>query len=42
MSGAALVTMIVVCGLVWGGFAAFLVRALRRERGRGGGEAGDR
>ncbi len=34
MSPAALVTMIAVCALVWGGFAALLGRALARERGR--------
>jgi hypothetical protein len=34
MSPAAVVTMAVICGLVWGGFVAFLGRALSRERGR--------
>lgn len=34
MSGAALATMVAICGLVWGGFVAFLVRAVRRERAR--------
>lgn len=34
MSTAAVVTMAAVCGLVWGGFAALLGRALSRERGR--------
>lgn len=32
MSGAALTTMVAICGLVWGGFVALLVRAVRRER----------
>lgn len=34
MSTVAVVTMVVVCGVVWGGFAALLGRALSRERGR--------
>ncbi len=32
MSTNALITMIVICGLVWGGFALFLVRAIRSEK----------
>ena len=35
MTTAATVTMIVICGLIWGGFAALVVHALRRESGRG-------
>lgn len=31
MSASALIFMIVVCGLVWGGFSGLLIRALRRE-----------
>lgn len=31
MSTQALVTMVVVCGAVWGGFVLLLVRAIRRE-----------
>jgi len=31
MKPVALVMMLLVCGAVWGGFAALLVRALRRE-----------
>ena len=31
MSGTAIVTMIVICSRVWGGFAALLWRAMRRE-----------
>lgn len=42
MSDGSIVTMLVICGLVWGGFAALLVRALLRERGRDGGETGAR
>lgn len=38
MTAAAWVTMAVVCTLVWGGFAALLGLALRRERGKRGGE----
>jgi hypothetical protein len=42
MSPAALATMVAVCGLVWGGFAALLGRALSRERGRRETPAGGR
>lgn len=31
MSGTAILTMIVICSLVWGGFATLLWRALRGE-----------
>ena len=31
MNGSAVVMMIVVCGLVWGGFVALLARAVRKE-----------
>jgi hypothetical protein len=34
VSGAALVGMVMICGVVWGGFAALLTRAVRRERAR--------
>lgn len=34
MSGIAIAVMVVVCGLVWGGFAVLLVLALRREGSR--------
>jgi hypothetical protein len=34
MSGAALIFMVLVCGVVWGGFAGLLMRAIRRERGK--------
>jgi LPS O-antigen subunit length determinant protein (WzzB/FepE family) len=32
MSVAAIVTMVLICGFVWGGFAALLTFAIRRER----------
>lgn len=31
MSTTAVVTMVVICGVVWGGFFGLLVRALRHE-----------
>jgi hypothetical protein len=31
MSASTVLTMILVCGSVWGGFLALLVRAIRRE-----------
>jgi len=31
MSGAAAVSMLLVCGVVWGGFVGLLIRAARRE-----------
>lgn len=31
MTATATVMMILICGLVWGGFAALLTRAIRRE-----------
>ena len=34
MSGIAVVVMVAVCGLVWGGFGLLLVLALRREGSR--------
>lgn len=39
MSGAAVATMVAICGLVWGGFVVLLLRAVGRERARtrGGG-----
>lgn len=37
MSALALAVMVVVCGVVWGGFAVLLVLALRREGSRGPG-----
>jgi len=32
VSAAGWLTLAVVCGFVWGGFATLLLRALRRER----------
>ncbi|HEX6203556.1 MAG TPA: hypothetical protein VF100_11180 [Thermoanaerobaculia bacterium] len=40
MSGLAVAVMVVVCGLVWGGFALLLALALRHEGARRGGEGG--
>ena len=31
MSPSAVVMMVLICGFIWGGFWAFLVRAIRRE-----------
>jgi hypothetical protein len=31
MSGTAIATMILICGVVWGGFALLLSRAVRHE-----------
>jgi hypothetical protein len=40
MTTTAMVTMIVICGVVWGGFAALLAGAVRSEsRKRDGGES---
>jgi hypothetical protein len=39
---AAWVTLVLVCGFVWGGFAALLARALRCERGRSAARRGER
>jgi len=39
MTGGAIAMMIAVCGIVWGGFAGFLVFIIRRER-RGKGRSG--
>lgn len=35
MSGTALLMMIVICGIVWGGFGVLLGRALRSEAAKG-------
>lgn len=41
MSAQAMVFMALICGLVWGGFAALLVRAVGRESAKSGeGEEG--
>ena len=34
MSPLAILVMVLICGLVWGGFTFFLVRALKSERSR--------
>ncbi len=31
LSGTAIVMMLAICGLVWGGFVILLTRAIRRE-----------
>lgn len=31
MSTSAIVMMLVICGIIWGGFVFFLVRAMRSE-----------
>lgn len=31
MTGEAIVMMVVICGLVWGGFVVLLTRAIKRE-----------
>jgi hypothetical protein len=31
MSPSAVVMMMLICGFIWGGFCAFLTRAIRRE-----------
>ena len=36
MSGQAIGFMLLVCGLVWGGFLILLVRAVRSEGRKGG------
>lgn len=36
MNSAAILTFIVVAGLVWGGFALIVVTAVRKERGKSG------
>ncbi len=36
MSTSAIVVMVVICGSVWGGFLALLVRAIRREGSKRG------
>lgn len=32
MTTPAIVTMVLICGIVWGGFAILLLRAVRSER----------
>ncbi len=32
MSGAAIITMIVICGLVWGGFISCILFVIRKEK----------
>ena len=42
MSGTAVMMMLLICGVVWGGFALLLTRAVRREGRKGGTSDGDR
>ena len=39
MSASALIVMVAICSLIWGGFATLLVRAVRRESGKSAGAA---
>jgi len=34
MSGSAIVMMIVICGLVWGGFVSCILFVMHKERGK--------
>ena len=36
LSGSAMVFMILICGLVWGGFVGLLIRAARSESRKAG------
>ncbi len=40
MTGQAIVMMVLVSGVIWGGFAALLLRAIRREGEKQHGERG--
>ena len=43
MTTAAIVTMVLICGIVWGGFVALLARAIFKEgKKRSAGAAGGR
>ncbi|CAN5161464.1 hypothetical protein BH18GEM1_BH18GEM1_16470 [soil metagenome] len=42
MSAAALLTLVLVCGYVWGGFLVLVTIAMRKERAKDAGEAGVR
>ncbi len=37
MTATAIATMILICGLVWGGFVSLLIRAVRHEGRKGAG-----
>lgn len=41
MSATAVVMMVLICGVVWGGFALLLARAVRREGRKGRAADGD-
>lgn len=34
MSGSAIAMMIVICGLVWGGFVSCILFVIRKEKGK--------
>ncbi len=42
MTWQAIVMMVIVCGIVWGGFVGLLVRAIRREGAKQHGESENR
>ena len=42
MSGAAVIMMIVICGLVWGGFISCILFVMRKEKGKRRGAADQR
>ena len=41
MTSTTIATMILICGLVWGGFVALLLRALRQEGRKRAGRSSD-
>ncbi len=41
MSSDAIIMMVLICGLVWGGFAGLLLRAAKYERQKGDGRTDD-
>lgn len=38
MEPAAILTLLLICGFIWGGFALILAKAIRKERGKEGTE----
>lgn len=36
LSGVAIIFMVLICGLVWGGFVGLLIRAVRKESRKAG------
>lgn len=41
MTATAITMMVLICGVVWGGFAALLLRAFRHEGRKRAAQAGD-